>query len=119
VAIEIEDDGRGIDWREVARKALDRGLPCVTPLQLQEALFFDGLSTRSEVDSVSGRGVGMGAMRAECEKVGGRLVVRSTPGAGTVLHFSFAANAVCETEEMRRGSLAGVRSGPAPSMSAV
>jgi chemotaxis protein histidine kinase CheA len=31
------------------------------------ALFVDGLSTRDETDDIAGRGVGMGALRAECQ----------------------------------------------------
>lgn len=85
----VEDDGRGIDWSAVARKARQRGLPCGSQADLQEALFADGLSTRDEATETSGRGVGMSALRAECEGLGGSVRVTSQRGLGTRFEFAF------------------------------
>ena len=43
-------------------------------------LFADGFSTKDEVTEWSGRGVGLGAVRAQCEAVGGRTRVAWSPG---------------------------------------
>jgi two-component system chemotaxis sensor kinase CheA len=89
VAIEVGDDGRGIDWRAVAACAKAMGLAHETPSELADALFADGLSTRSDVSEVSGRGIGLGAARSECEKLGGTATVTSEPGRGCTFRFTF------------------------------
>jgi len=87
--IEIKDDGRGIDWERIRRRAQDRGLPSATHSDLVEALFADGVSTRDDVSETSGRGVGMGAARQACRDRGGDVVVRSEVGGGTSIVFRF------------------------------
>jgi two-component system chemotaxis sensor kinase CheA len=81
--LEITDDGPGIDWERVADKARALGLPVSTAEQVEEALFASGVSTAAEVSELSGRGVGMDALRCACRDFGGRVQVRSLPGAGT------------------------------------
>ena len=83
--LEIADDGRGVPWSRVAAKAEARGLPCHTPTELQEALFADGLSTAAEVSEISGRGVGLSALRAAARAAGGEVSLESEPGRGTRL----------------------------------
>jgi len=87
--IEIGDDGRGIDWSAVAAKAAELGLAHATREDLIEALFVDGLSTATTVTQVSGRGVGMGAVRAACSALGGTVSIASEPGRGTRIVFRF------------------------------
>lgn len=87
IAIAIEDDGRGIDWAGVTRLATARGLPCATEAELAELLFRDGFSTRQVASEVSGRGIGLAALRHACTSTGGRIAITSRPGAGTVLSF--------------------------------
>jgi two-component system chemotaxis sensor kinase CheA len=89
LSIEISDDGRGIDWASVARKAGERGLPCESEQDLVDALFCDGLSTAESVTEVSGRGVGMSAVREATRSLGGAVSVTSTPGVGTSIRFHF------------------------------
>ena len=111
VTIGIADDGRGVNWDAVARKARAAGLPAETSDQLYAALFHDGLSTRDEGDDVAGRGIGMGALRAECEKLGGEMSLISAPGAGTVVGFSFPIAIVGQADEIG-GWLKSIRPGP-------
>ncbi len=87
--IEIEDDGRGVDWSRVTASARARGLPCGNQRDLVAALFVDGLTTRAESTISSGRGVGLSAVRAACAAMGGEIDVNSRPGAGTTFRFSF------------------------------
>lgn len=89
--IVIQDDGAGIDWARIAAKAQARGLPTASRDDLQEALFADGLSSREEASELSGRGVGMGALRAECARLGGSIKIDSQPNHGTSLRFRFPA----------------------------
>jgi two-component system, chemotaxis family, sensor kinase CheA len=87
--IELEDDGRGIDWERVAERAAAAGLPHATPAELERALFSDGLTTAASVTEVSGRGVGMGALLAATRQLGGELVIHSEARVGTTLRFVF------------------------------
>jgi two-component system chemotaxis sensor kinase CheA len=90
VEISVSDDGRGIDPAAVARKALERGL--IGPEQLEgfdmrmaiETLFAPGFSTAEVTSDISGRGVGMDAVRTTIRELGGEVVLNSTPGQGTV-----------------------------------
>jgi two-component system chemotaxis sensor kinase CheA len=89
VQIEIEDDGRGVDWVAVRRRAGALGFTIRTRAELQSALFLDGLSTRDEITDISGRGLGMGALRAAVVALGGEVDVRSERGAGTLIRMTF------------------------------
>ena len=87
VVIEVEDDGAGIDAPAVVARARAAGVP-VPDGQLDAATLLDlicaaGLSTREEADRGSGRGMGMGAVRAVVQEVGGTLTLESDPGHGT------------------------------------
>ena len=85
--VEIADDGRGIAWNLVRERAAAAGIPHDTREALIEALFQDGFSTKGEISEFSGRGIGMGAVRAICQKMGGSVQVTSTEGKGTCLSF--------------------------------
>jgi len=87
IFIEIQDDGRGINRERVLAKAMEKGLvepgQQLTEEQIDMLIFAPGFSTASEVSDVSGRGVGMDVVRKNIQDVGGRVVVQSTPGAGS------------------------------------
>jgi two-component system chemotaxis sensor kinase CheA len=89
--IELGDDGRGVDWARVQAKAKERGLPHSTDHDLVSALFSDGLSTAEVVSDVSGRGVGMSAVRDAALELNGSVNVLSKPNAGTTVRFRFPA----------------------------
>jgi HAMP domain-containing protein/HPt (histidine-containing phosphotransfer) domain-containing protein len=91
--IELEDDGRGVDWDRVREKARARHLPHMTDEELTEALFFDGLSTREVVTAFSGRGVGMSAVRAACRALRGDISVASIKGKGTTVRIAIPVRA--------------------------
>ncbi|MGH2909755.1 MAG: chemotaxis protein CheA, partial [Solirubrobacteraceae bacterium] len=90
VVIGVRDDGRGIDPVRVARKAAEVGL--IDPAQVAgidlpqaiELLFAPGFSTATETSDISGRGVGMDAVRAKIRGLGGEVSMDSVPGEGTV-----------------------------------
>ena len=87
--LEISDDGRGIDWEAVKRKASALGIAAERHEELVAALFTDGLSTRDEVSELSGRGVGLGALKEQVELRGGHIEVESERGLGTKMRFVF------------------------------
>jgi two-component system chemotaxis sensor kinase CheA len=94
LAIEIEDDGRGIGWPQVAERARSRGLPFASHDELVEALFLDGFTTRDAATEVSGRGIGLSALRHACVASGGHIAVSSRTGAGTTFAFRWPGMAM-------------------------
>jgi len=90
LVVEIEDDGRGVDWPALRRSAAARGISAGAGTESIDLLFQDGVSSAGQVTSTSGRGVGMGALRAAVESLGGQIAVHSARGAGTRLTITFA-----------------------------
>jgi HPt (histidine-containing phosphotransfer) domain-containing protein len=93
LVIEVEDDGRGIDWEAVRRAAVPLGLPTETPEQLTAALLSPGVSSRAEADLVSGRGLGLSVVDARLRALGGAVEVESRAGQGTCFRLSFPISA--------------------------
>ncbi|AKU94385.1 Signal transduction histidine kinase CheA [Labilithrix luteola] len=87
--IQIEDDGRGIDWKAVEARAIQLGITPSSKASLEAALFRGGLSTASETTELSGRGMGMGALLDATKLAGGVLSVDSEVGHGTRLRLIF------------------------------
>jgi predicted ATPase/GAF domain-containing protein/HPt (histidine-containing phosphotransfer) domain-containing protein len=83
LVIEVEDDGRGIDWGAVRRVAADRGLPSGTDAELLETLMRSDFSTRREATATSGRGVGLSVVATAVRQLGGVIQVESERGNGT------------------------------------
>jgi two-component system chemotaxis sensor kinase CheA len=87
--LRIEDDGAGIDLEGVRRRAVERGMmpeavaEDLPAERLAELLFEPGMSTKDEVSAISGRGVGLDAVKRQIEALGGTLSVDSRPGQGT------------------------------------
>jgi two-component system, chemotaxis family, sensor kinase CheA len=90
VVIEVRDDGRGIDPLKVGRRAAQRGLigaEAVAALDARgaaELLFAPGFSTADVTSDISGRGVGMDAVRTMIRELGGEVTLTSAFGRGTV-----------------------------------
>lgn len=85
----LEDDGRGINRvglkAAVAKKNLMAAdvLDKMSDAAIDELIFIEGLSTRTEVSDTSGRGVGMDAVKSKIQELGGTITVVSTPDKGT------------------------------------
>lgn len=85
VVIAVSDDGRGIDVARVRETAgrTDRSAIEMDDEAALYLIFRSGLTTATKVTGVSGRGVGLDAVRASLNAVRGRIEVRSDPGMGT------------------------------------
>ena len=89
IAVEVWDDGRGIDVIDLKRRAVVAG--AISQLQAdlmpeEEAtnlIFLEGLSTAKEITRISGRGIGAGAIRGAIEQLRGSVAVKSQAGVGT------------------------------------
>lgn len=87
----ISDDGKGIDKEKVLIKAIEKGLVAagsqLTDEEILNLIFHPGLSTASAVSEVSGRGVGMDAVKQKINDLRGYISISSTPGKGTSIHI--------------------------------
>ncbi|MCX8059506.1 MAG: chemotaxis protein CheA [Spirochaetes bacterium] len=87
IYISVSDDGRGIDYNEVRKKAIDKGLISpndnLTISEIYNFLFLPGFSTAKKVSEVSGRGVGLDVVKKSIEKLNGTVSVDSKVGYGT------------------------------------
>jgi len=89
IIIEISDDGHGLDTDRIKQKAALMGIASesdldgMTEQQIHQFIFKAGFSTATTVTSVSGRGVGMDVVRANMEKIGGTVEMKSQRGKGS------------------------------------
>ncbi|WP_226377873.1 chemotaxis protein CheA [Citrifermentans bremense] len=89
ISIQVSDDGRGMEPQKMIEAAIAKGV--ITPeegalLSPRQALMLScipGFSTAKVVTDISGRGVGMDAVNAAIQKLGGTLVIESEPGQGS------------------------------------
>jgi two-component system chemotaxis sensor kinase CheA len=85
ILIKIIDDGQGLDRNKIYHKALKMGLnPCAPDDDgIFQYIFAPGLSTKTEVSDVSGRGVGMDVVNSSIKMLGGDISINSEAGKGT------------------------------------
>ncbi|GAC1620817.1 MAG: hybrid sensor histidine kinase/response regulator [Candidatus Acidiferrum sp.] len=89
IYIEVEDDGRGIDYERVKQSATERGLVSpetadrLTERDLREMLFHPGFSTAAVKTELAGRGVGLDVVRSNLNALNGEIEIESTTGQGT------------------------------------
>ncbi|MCK6257032.1 chemotaxis protein CheA [Fictibacillus sp. KIGAM418] len=90
VFIEIQDDGAGINRHKVLERAIERGIvnrelsEDFTDKQVFELLFASGFSTADVISDISGRGVGLDAVKNKIESLGGFVTVDSREGSGSL-----------------------------------
>lgn len=89
LVLRIQDDGGGIDPRKIRERLERKGVDTTTEFDAQviQHVFDSEFSTRDQVTALSGRGVGMDAIRVAATELGGRAWVTSVPGQGTVCHI--------------------------------
>lgn len=89
IRILVEDDGKGISAEELRARLASQGAKGPgsheSDFDIIQHVFDSGVSTKEEIGEFSGRGIGMNAIRAEAESLGGRAWVESEVGKGTKL----------------------------------
>lgn len=91
VAIEVIDDGAGIDRRQIRQAAVDKGVITekqetnITDDEAIWLIFRSGLSTNTRVTDLSGRGLGLAIVDDTVTRLGGELTVSSEAHAGTTI----------------------------------
>lgn len=103
ILIEIRDDGAGIDPAKVRRVAGERQILSNERLEEMDdaaaiqLIFAPGFSTATAITDVSGRGVGMDAVKTAIERLGGRVSLASKLGEGTIVTLRLPATAALTT----------------------
>jgi two-component system, chemotaxis family, sensor kinase CheA len=93
VVIEVRDDGRGIDLRQVRQQAVQKGIlkaeeaQRLSDAEAMNLIFEPGFSTAAEVTEVSGRGVGMDVVRTVMDRLKGTVQISSHKGQGTTIQL--------------------------------
>ncbi|MBL8479902.1 MAG: response regulator, partial [Sterolibacteriaceae bacterium] len=86
IVMSISDDGAGLNFERIRRRAIERGLLAADDesdeAALSQLILHSGFSTAEEVTALAGRGVGMDVVRNETASLGGRIEVNSTTGKG-------------------------------------
>lgn len=111
----IQDDGRGIDWAAIEKRGRSLGLAVDTPRELEAALFAPGVSSKGEVTSTSGRGVGLSAVLKVVSTLGGRIEVSSELGKGTRFAIHLPASMLGEERDQPREASPSGRAGASES----
>ncbi len=94
VMLEVADDGGGIDVQRVREVAAERKvapqetLTSMSDGEIIDLIFAPGFSTATAVTELSGRGVGMDAVRTAVKRLGGHVEANSTAGQGTTVRFT-------------------------------
>ena len=87
VAVDIADDGAGLDLQRIRLRAIERRLlpdgSAPSEAELSQLIFKPGFSTADAVTELAGRGVGLDVVRAEVTAMGGRIETQTMTGKGT------------------------------------
>ena len=87
VVIEVSDDGNGLNKEKIYNKAIEKGLLSkdgkYSDAEIYRTIFSPGLSTAEKITDISGRGVGMDVVRANVEKMKGKIEIKSEEGKGS------------------------------------
>ncbi len=89
IAIEVREDGAGMDPDAIRRKAIEKGAiepeaaARLSPEECHQLIFLPGFSTKEAVTEVSGRGVGMDVVQSRIRELNGRVQIVSKQGEGT------------------------------------
>lgn len=87
VVIEVSDDGNGLNKERIYNKAIEKGLLSkdgkYSDAEIYRTIFSPGLSTAEKITDISGRGVGMDVVRANVEKMKGKIEIKSEEGKGS------------------------------------
>ena len=87
ITIRVSDDGGGLDYEKIRRRAIERGMvredQTLSQSELSSLIFLPGFSTAAKLTDVSGRGVGMDVVREAVQRLKGSISVDSETGQGS------------------------------------
>lgn len=94
IIIEVSDDGKGMRPDIIRNKAIEKGIidqetaNTLDDRQSLNLIFLPGFSTKDQISSVSGRGVGMDVVKTNIQRLNGRIDVTSVVGQGSSFRIS-------------------------------
>ncbi|MCZ4313701.1 ATP-binding protein [Comamonadaceae bacterium G21597-S1] len=101
--IAVRDDGQGLSREQVMLAARQRGVPVAADMdddQVWPLVFAPGLTTAAGVSDVSGRGVGMDAVRRQVVALGGDVTIASVAGQGACVTMAIPLGSVCPSQSV-------------------
>lgn len=102
LVLKVSDDGKGLDAEKIRRAAIEKNLISIDDIlsanEITDLIFAPNFSTAEQISDVSGRGVGLDAVKAATENADGKISVRSEAGAGTTFEIFLPV----DFEKMRR-----------------
>jgi two-component system chemotaxis sensor kinase CheA len=87
VAIEVEDDGAGVNLGALRRVAAEQGVNGSDDKDVARLVFEAGLSTADQVTPISGRGIGLDVVRARVRELGGQVELVTHADFGTTFRI--------------------------------
>ena len=100
VTILVCDDGQGMDTKRLRAKAVEKGVisqskaDAMSDEDALQLIFLPGFSTAEQVSDVSGRGVGMDAVRSAVQQYHGQISIESSLGKGSTIRMDFPVHQV-------------------------
>ena len=98
VTVQVADDGRGLNLRDIRSRAVERGLLSAdampTDIEIARLTLLPGFSTRDMVTEISGRGVGLDVVATRLRALSGSIDIRSEAGRGLTIELRFQASLV-------------------------
>jgi chemosensory pili system protein ChpA (sensor histidine kinase/response regulator) len=98
VTVQVADDGRGLDLRDIRSRAVERGLlspdAAPTDAEIARLTLLPGFSTRDMVTEISGRGVGLDVVATRLRALAGSIDIRTRVGQGMTIELRFQASLV-------------------------
>ena len=93
LVIEIADDGAGIDQDRIFERAIQKGFVDESDIEkgrltLEDILFMEAFSTKDRPTEISGRGVGLSAVKRAVDEISGEITVSSEKDRGTVFRIT-------------------------------
>ncbi|MDH4234179.1 MAG: response regulator, partial [Gallionella sp.] len=100
IIVTIRDDGKGLDYERIRKKAIEQKLiradQQMTHPELARLVLLPGFSTREQVSEISGRGVGMDVVATRLANIKGTVELSSVPGQGCEIVLRFQASLVTQ-----------------------
>lgn len=93
IKLKISDDGFGVDVNLIKKTAIEKGfyteeeIRSKSESEVISLIFYDGFSTNCKISDLSGRGIGLSAVKDEIDRLGGSIEVSTSIGLGTQFTF--------------------------------
>jgi len=96
--LEIRDDGKGIDVKALKKKIVQKKLISkkeiddLSDKEIMNFIFNDNFTTNDSITQISGRGIGLAAVKIELDKLDGEINIATNLNEGTLFRFRLPFN---------------------------